>query len=58
MADPFGPSISIEIIKKGCFKDIHGGKLYSIRTKGQVLWAINIDLNGLNPSAVKPSLIF
>ena len=58
MPDPFSPSIRTERINKDCFIDIHGGKLYSIRITDQVLWAIDIDLNGLNPSAAKSSLIF
>jgi hypothetical protein len=29
---------------------IHGGKLYGIRTIGQILYEMFLDLNGLNPS--------
>ena len=58
MPNPFGPSIRTKRIKKDYFTDIHGGKLYGIRIIAQVLWAIDIDLNGLNPSIAKPNLIF
>jgi len=52
---PFGPGISNESIKLGCFIHIHGGRLYGIKITGQVLWEIVIVLKGLKPSEAKPS---
>jgi hypothetical protein len=41
-----------------CFMHIQGGKLYGTSSIGQVLWEVLMFPNGLNPSEVRPSLMF
>jgi hypothetical protein len=52
----FDPGISMNIIQKGCFKHILGGKLYGTNTMGHVLCEVLITPKGLNPSDARPSL--
>ena len=51
-----GRGMSMDIIKKGSFKHIHGGKLYGINITNHVLLEKLITSRGLNPSIARPSL--
>ena len=50
------PGIIMDIIQKGCFKHIYGGKLYGINITSHVLWLALIIPKRMNPSLVRPSL--
>ena len=51
----FSPGMIMDRMIEDCFIQSHGGRLYGIKSTGQVLCVVLITQKGLNPSIASPN---